>query len=122
MMAAMEKDHLVMQKDGRIREYRDLVVTLIQRRKDLGMTQIGADFASGLQDGYFGKLEISRFAGRGRRLGRVSLPILMETLGVSLALIDNEGAILPSWRCLNREVSASELGFKNFSVWDDGAS
>ena len=119
MMAAKGEDCLVIQPDGRIREYRDLIATLIQRRKALGLTQLEADLVSGLEVGYFGKIEISRFAGKGRRLGRVSLPLLLETLGVSLALVDDEGNVLPSWKSLKGNVTACELGFTNLSIWDD---
>ena len=120
MMAATGEDCLVIQPNGRIREYRDLIATLIQRRKALGMSQLEADMVSGLEVGYFGKIEISRFAGKGRRLGRVSLPLLLETLQVSLALLDDQGNILPSWKSLKGKVSACELGFTNLSIWDDG--
>lgn len=47
--------------EGRaIREYADLVETLAQRRRDLGLSQFELGQRAGLHDGYVGKLESLR--------------------------------------------------------------
>lgn len=77
-----------------IRSYRDLMEVLIARCKALCLTQIELDDRAGLADGHVGIIECSRFEGRGRNLGSVSLPLLLEALRVSLLVVTEEGQIL----------------------------
>jgi hypothetical protein len=66
-----------------IRTYRDLVNHLIDRRHDLGLTQLDLDARAGWSSGYSGKLEA--FDGsEGRVAGAVTLPLWLEALGVEL--------------------------------------
>ena len=77
-----------------IRQCRDLISALVQRRKALGMSQLALDYRAGLQDGYIGKLESWTHPTSGRKMGRVSMPLVLEALGVSLALITKDGEVL----------------------------
>jgi transcriptional regulator with XRE-family HTH domain len=63
----------------RCRSYQELMQTLAARRRQLGMTQLEVDDKAGFQDQYCGKLEIGT-----RRVGPMSLPTLLQTLGVEL--------------------------------------
>lgn len=67
--------------------YRGLMNALKARRKDLGLSQLEVDDKSGLQDGYCGKLE-AWDRDNGRRLGPVSLDLLLDTYGVGLVLFE----------------------------------
>lgn len=67
--------------------YRGLMDALKARRKELGLSQLEVDDKSGLQDGYCGKLEVWD-RDSGRRLGPVSLDLLLDTYGVGLVLFE----------------------------------
>lgn len=67
--------------------YRGLMNALKARRKELGLSQLEVDDKSGLQDGYCGKLE-AWDRDSGRRLGPVSLDLLLDTYGVGLVLFE----------------------------------
>lgn len=69
-----------------IREYPDLVKTLIERRHELGMSSIELDARAGWQEGYTSKVE--NFAKPyGRGIGPVSLPLWLESLGLAMILV-----------------------------------
>jgi transcriptional regulator with XRE-family HTH domain len=59
--------------------YREIVVVLISRRHALEMSQLGLDWAAGVEDGYTGKIECGD-----RRLGPVSLPALLGALRLEM--------------------------------------
>lgn len=80
--------------DCQIREYSDLIATLVARRHELGLSQGDVDYLSGLQEGYTGKIESWRHANSGRTLGRISTPLLLAALKVNLVLVTEDGEIL----------------------------
>jgi hypothetical protein len=61
----------------RIRSYDQLTQALAARRRQLGLRQLDADEKSGLQPGYFGKIEC-----HDRCLGPLSLPMALAALDV----------------------------------------
>lgn len=69
------------------RDYRALMDALKARRAALGMTQMDVDARAGLQDGYTGKLE-AWDRDSGRRLGPVSMELLLGALGLEIALVE----------------------------------
>lgn len=69
------------------RDYRGLMGALKARRLALGWTQLEVDERAGLQDGYTGKLE-AWDRDNGRRLGPLSMGLLLEALGVSLLVVE----------------------------------
>lgn len=66
--------------------YRQIMDAMRKRREQLGMTQMDVDARAGLQDGYTGKLEVWD-RDNGRRLGPVSTQLLLEALGLAIALV-----------------------------------
>jgi hypothetical protein len=79
--------------------YQQLMVTLDARRRQLSMTMIDLDDASGLQDGYSAKLICGM-----KSLGKVSTPLLLEALGVELLVV------LPSAGPVEKTLSAGSAG------------
>lgn len=75
--------------------YDDLIATLVKRRHDLGLSQGDVDYLSGLQEGYTGKVEAWTHPSSGRTLGRISMPLLLEALGVVLVVMTKDGQALP---------------------------
>jgi hypothetical protein len=65
----------------RIRDYSQLRAAIAARRRQLGLLQLEADEKSGLQPGYFGKIECGL-----RKLGDLSLPMVLASLDVDLYL------------------------------------
>jgi transcriptional regulator with XRE-family HTH domain len=65
----------------RIRDYDQLREALAIRRQQLGLRQLEADEKSGLQSGYFGKIECGL-----RHLGPLSLPMALAALDCDLYL------------------------------------
>jgi hypothetical protein len=63
----------------RIRDYSQLREAIAFRRQQLGLRQLDADEKSGLQTGYFGKLECGV-----RTLGPLSLPMALAALDLDL--------------------------------------
>lgn len=72
---------------GVVREYGDLVDAMRERRQALGWSHLELDYRSGVQDGYTGKIENWR-AGYGKKMGVVSLPLLLEALGLGLLVVE----------------------------------
>ena len=70
-----------------VRDLGPLADVLARRRKALGMSQLELDERTGLQVGYVGKLEAWRTPKYGRKLGNVSLPLMLEALGLALLLV-----------------------------------
>lgn len=75
---------------GMATNYGELIDLIVLRRKELGLSQIDLDDLSGLQSGYTGKIEAWRHPRAGRGLGAVSLPLVLETLGLRIALVAEE--------------------------------
>lgn len=71
-----------------IREYGDLIEALRARRKALGISQLELDDRAGLSDGYTAKLEAWRNRRIGKGLGPVSLPLILEALGIGIVFVD----------------------------------
>lgn len=69
----------------RAETYEQLTKALDGRRRQLGMTMLELDDKSGMQDGYSAKLFCHR-----RHLGPLSLPLMLQTLGVELLLVMRE--------------------------------
>ena len=66
----------------RARDYLELLQVLDARHRALGMTMEAFDERSGLTGGYSAKL----FSGM-RRFGEMSLPTVLDTLGVDLLVV-----------------------------------
>jgi len=66
------------------RTYDGLLKVLRSERKRSGMTFMQIDHASGLHDGYSAKV---LSPSQERRLGIMSLPTLLETLGLALLVV-----------------------------------
>jgi hypothetical protein len=71
----------------RCRTYEQLTSAFAARRRQLGMRQIDADEATGLQSSYVGKLEIGT-----RRLGPLSLPMLLAAYDLDILLVPRSDA------------------------------
>lgn len=67
---------------ARVTTYEDLLKVCVARRKELGLPQMLVDEIAGLQPGYTGKLECGD-----KRLGPLSLPCLLQALGLVLAVV-----------------------------------
>jgi hypothetical protein len=63
----------------RIRDYSQLRASIAARRRQLGLLKLEADEKSGLQPGYFGKIECGL-----RKLGDLSLPMVLAALDADL--------------------------------------
>jgi hypothetical protein len=63
----------------KVKDYTELVQVLDARRRQLGMRMADIDYKSGLQEGYAAKLICGM-----RKLGPVSLPLMLETLGLEI--------------------------------------
>jgi transcriptional regulator with XRE-family HTH domain len=70
----------------RVRDYDQLRAALAARRRSLGLRQLEADEKSGLQSGYVGKIEAGT-----RKLGDLSLPMLLAALDCDLLLAPRTG-------------------------------
>ncbi len=62
--------------------YEGIVQACVLRRHELGLSQTAVDEISGMQDGYTAKLEVGI-----KRLGAMSLPTLLQTLGLELVVV-----------------------------------
>ena len=56
---------------------------ITQKRKELGLSQEAANAITGLQDGYWNKIECGS-----RRLGYISLPCCLGALGLELVVVE----------------------------------
>jgi hypothetical protein len=65
----------------KVRDYKEVVQVLDARRRQLGMRMEDVDHTSGLQGGYAAKLICGL-----RSLGPISLPLMLETLGLELLI------------------------------------
>ena len=63
----------------KVSDYTQLVQVLDSRRRQLGLRMTDVDYTSGLQEGYAAKLICGM-----RKLGPVSLPLMLETLGLEI--------------------------------------
>jgi hypothetical protein len=63
----------------KVSDYTQLVQVLDSRRRQLGLRMTDVDYKSGLQEGYAAKLICGI-----RKLGPVSLPLMLETLGLEI--------------------------------------
>lgn len=72
-----------------IRNYGELIEAFTARRKELGLSQADVDARAGFADGYCAKVEAWR-GKSGRGLGLITLPLLLETLGVTLEVVPSE--------------------------------
>jgi predicted transcriptional regulator len=71
----------------KVRDFDELATALRNRRLELGMSQLELDHRSGLPDGYTAKLELvasNPTAKNARNIGRLSLPLMLEALGLTL--------------------------------------
>ncbi|MBV8848198.1 MAG: hypothetical protein JOZ16_01280 [Methylobacteriaceae bacterium] len=58
-----------------------------QKRMELGLSQEAANARSGLQDGYWNKIECGD-----RRLGHISIPCCLGALGLELIVVEKAKA------------------------------
>ncbi len=68
----------------------DLVIAIKERRVSLGISQNELDERAGLASGYVGKIEASLTnpaARNARSLGRESMPLILQALGLELAVV-----------------------------------
>jgi predicted transcriptional regulator len=72
-----------------IREYPDIVKTLVERRLELGMSAMELDARAGWQEGYTSKLE-NWDKNYGRSFGRVLLPVWLEALDMSMIFVRHD--------------------------------
>ncbi len=63
----------------------ELATLLAERRYALGITGLDLDAAAGLADGHVSKLECGI-----KRLGHVTLPTLLASLGLKLAVVESD--------------------------------
>lgn len=78
------------------REYDDLIAAIVHRRRALGLSQLAMDHVTGLPDGYQGKLEA-----KVKAFGPKSLPLVLQALGLKLAVIPDANA--PKWQIASRQ-------------------
>jgi transcriptional regulator with XRE-family HTH domain len=71
----------------RCRTYQQLTQALAARRRALGLRQLDADEKSGLQSGYVSKIEAGM-----RKLGDLSLPMLLAAYDCDLLLAPRTGS------------------------------
>ncbi len=64
------------------RSYEDLVAACALRRNELKLAQLVVDEIAGFQTGYTGKLECGD-----KRLGAMSMPCLLQALGLELVVV-----------------------------------
>jgi hypothetical protein len=89
--------------EGRIcQNYSDLIGAFIERRHALGLSQGDVDYISGLQEGYTGKIESYRHQKSGRVLGVLTLPLLLQALGVELVVKPIASHKVPSHKVLRK--------------------
>ncbi len=69
-----------------VRGYADLVAALRRRRRLLGFAHLEVDRRAGLANGHYGKLE-QWDKSYGRGLGAVTLPLVLEALGLGLLVV-----------------------------------
>jgi transcriptional regulator with XRE-family HTH domain len=74
----------------RIRDYDQLTSALAARRRQLGLRQLEAVDLSGCQPGYQGKIESQT-----RRLGPLSLPMILAALDCDLLLCPRSPTVSP---------------------------
>lgn len=70
-----------------IYEYNDLISAIVSRRKALGMSQLALEHRAGLAEGHISKIEYG-----GKRLGPISLPCILKSLGVSIVILPDDQA------------------------------
>lgn len=68
--------------------YEELLIVLAKHRHQLGLSQLAVDDLAGFQSGYTGHLERGPASKHGRGLGRMSLPTLLDTYGLRLAIVE----------------------------------
>jgi len=74
---------------GEVSETRcDILRIIRSRRKELGISAAVLDELAGLPDRYTSKLECGT-----KNLGRLSLPLLLDALGLKLVIVANDEAI-----------------------------
>lgn len=106
-----------------IRQYGELIDALVARRIELGLSQMVLDERTGLPSGYVGKLEAWLHKESGRGIGPVSLPLILEALGLAIVLVrtdppprlgnmrrrkdDDPGARIPLFKRMARKGAAA---------------
>jgi hypothetical protein len=73
-----------------IRSYADLVHALRARKEQLNVSYEVIEAISGLQSGYISKLLSPRPS---KRLGQLSLGLILQTLGLKLVLVEDKEAM-----------------------------
>jgi hypothetical protein len=71
-----------------VRSHGDLIEALRARAAELELSHLATDALSGLPSGYTGKLLCGM-----RGLGDISLPALLDALGVSLVLVEEPAKV-----------------------------
>lgn len=73
---------------GTAKSSTEIVKLMAVRRNELGITGRQLDQIAGLADGHTSKIECGT-----KNLGQISLPTLLETLGLKLAIIADDSAL-----------------------------
>ncbi len=68
------------------RDYDGILRAMVNERHRLGISQLALDDAAGLADGHTGKIENS-VKTWGRNVGKTSLPLLLEALGLAVCIV-----------------------------------
>jgi hypothetical protein len=99
----------------KVKDYTQLVQVLDARRRQLGIRMVDLDYKSRLQEGYAAKLICGM-----RKLGPVSLPLMLETLGLEIVvtldklglelLVAEKRPVRPSDVERREQLSASKAG------------
>jgi hypothetical protein len=92
-LAKKKAEKKVLEVGSPLRTYEDLVQALRIRRQSLNLSQADVDAIAGFHDGYTAKLEIglklsAKGSQYGRGLGDMSLPTILDALGVRLMLVE----------------------------------
>jgi hypothetical protein len=90
---------------GTARNVSEIAAAMNARRLQLGLTIAELNEIAGFAGGYTAKI----FApGYDKSLGKLSLPVLLESLGLRLAIISDDGAIPPiTRRALNERTTGA---------------
>jgi hypothetical protein len=75
---------------GVVRSYADLHAVLRERAEALDVSRESIDYASGLQNGYSSKILSPRPR---KRLGPLSMQLMLETLGLALVVVEDQAAV-----------------------------
>jgi hypothetical protein len=101
-------------------DYPGLIEALKRRRISLKMVQLVLDERAGLPSGYTAKVECDPEKRNARQIGTVTLPLVLEALGVSLALVRRKPSRKAEYQLQSHatpDVTPLDALEKNLSAW-----